>query len=251
MVRSRCSILGVALVAFVVGAVPPTAWAQADLLDKAKGLLGAPSESGGPSTLSTPEVANGLREALKVGTERVVGQLGRADGFNTDPNVHIPLPPGVKQVQWALKAVGMAGLTDDVELKLNRAAEAATPKAKALFVQAIGAMTLEDAQAIYKGPDDAATQYFRRKMSPALKEDMRPVINQSLTQVGAVQSYDRMMSQYKQLPMVPDAKAELTDYGLEKTLDGIFFYLAQEEKAIRDNPAARTTDLLKKVFGAG
>ena len=144
----------------------------------------------------------------------------------------------------------MSGLADEVELKLNRAAEAATPKAKEMFWQSISEMTLEDVQGIYEGPDDSATRYFRGKMSEPLKEEMRPVVDATMAEVGAVKAYDDMMGEYGKLPFMPDAKANLTEYGLDKTLDGIFFYLAEEEKAIRQNPAARTTDLLKKVFGS-
>jgi len=230
-----------------------TASAQSDLLDKAKGLLNSPNGSDNrgnvPAGLSSSEVSGGLKEALRVGCSRVVDQLGTDGGFLNDPAVHIPLPPGLEDVQPMLKMAGMSGLADEVELKLNRGAETATPKAKAIFLDAIERMTLEDAQAIYEGPDDAATRYFQSKMTPALQSEMRPVVDASLADVGAVQAYDEMMAEYKNLPFAPDAKAELSDWGLEKTLDGIFYYLAQEEKAIRTDPAARTTAVLQKVFG--
>ncbi|MGF1641467.1 MAG: DUF4197 domain-containing protein [Rhodospirillales bacterium] len=252
MVRSITAIAGVAL-ALVASQLPlQDAAAQGSYLDRAKGLLGTTGTSAGaPSSPSSDEIGDGLREALRVGTERVVGQLGTADGFNADPDVHIPLPRELQGVQAALGKVGMSGLADEVELKLNRAAEAATPKAKEMFRQSISAMTLEDVQGIYEGPDDSATRYFRGKMAEPLKAEMRPVVEQSLAEVGAVRAYDAMMGRYGTLPFMPDAKADLTEYGLDKTLDGIFFHLAREEKAIRQNPAARTTELLQKVFGGG
>jgi hypothetical protein len=144
----------------------------------------------------------------------------------------------------------MSGLADDLELRLNRAAEAAAPEAKELFWQAIGEMTLDDVQGIYDGPDDAATQYFQDKMTPQLAERMQPVVDSSLADVGAIQSYDTMMAQYKSVPFVPDAKADLTTYVVEQAMDGMFYYVAKEEAAIRNNPAARTTELLQKVFGS-
>jgi hypothetical protein len=147
-----------------------------------------------------------------------------------------------------LDKAGLGAYNDEVELRLNRAAEAAVPKAKALFVDAISQMRMEDARAILDGPDDAATAYFREKMSSGLVQEMSPVIDKSLESVGAVQAYDRMMVQYKQLPFVPDVKGDLTAHTAQKAVDGIFFYLAKEEKAIRENPAKRTTELLKKVF---
>ena len=246
-------LLRIARVAAVVLlATSATAQAQSSFFDKAKKALGGLGESapGATSALSTDEIAAGLREALRVGTGRVVEQVGTTDGFNADPDIHIPLPGALKDVQSVLQKVGMGDLADDLELKLNRGAEAAAPAAKELFIQAISEMTLEDVQAIYKGPDDSATQYFKGKMSPALAKRMAPIVDESLADVGAVKSLDAMMSQYKSIPFVPDVKSDLTSYVVEKAMDGIFLYVGREEAAIRTNPAARTTDLLKKVFGS-
>ena len=228
------------------------ALAQGSLFDKAKEAAGDYGISvPGAEALGSDEIAAGLREALKVGSERVVRQVGAPDGFNADPEIHIPLPGALEDVQTMLRKIGMAGLADDLELKLNRGAEAAAPEAKALFWQAISDMTLDDAKKIYNGPDDAATQYFKAKMSPPLAERMSPIVDSSLSEVGAVRAYDDMMAQYDAIPFVPDVKADLTGYVVQKALDGIFFYIAKEEAAIRNDPAARTTELLKKVFGAG
>lgn len=220
-----------------------------DLLKKGQEMLGG-SSGGSGGALSTGDIASGLKEALRVGSERVVSQVGRTDGYNADPAIHLPLPGSLKSVQSALAAAGMSGMLDDLELKLNRAAEAAAPKARALFVDAISQMTIDDARKIYNGPKDSATRYFQSKMTKPLAAEMAPVVDKSLSEVGAVQSYDRVMGQYKQIPFVPDAKANLTSYVVEKGMDGIFLYLGKEEAAIRDNPAKRSTDLLKKVFGA-
>ena len=198
--------------------------------------------------LSVDEIAAGLKEALRVGFENVVQKLSATDGFNTDKSIHIPLPDNLSMVKTALDKVGYSSLTDDLELKLNRAAEAATPQAKKLFLDAISAMTFEDVQVIYKGADDAATQYFKEKMSPGLARVMEPVIDTILSQVGAVQAYDTMMGEYKSLPFVPDVKSNLTGHVVDKGMAGIFYYMAQEEKAIRRDPVKRTTELLQKVF---
>ena len=198
--------------------------------------------------LTMDEVVAGLKQALEKGASAVVGQLSATNGFNTDKNVHIPLPENLSMVKSLLDNAGLGAYTDDVELKLNRAAEAAVPKTKALFLDAISQMKFEDAKAILNGADDAATSYFKEKMSPGLAAAMAPVIDQTLDQVGAVQAYDAMMGQYKTLPFVPDVKGDLSSYAVEKAMDGIFYYLAQEEKAIRENPAKRTTELLQKVF---
>ncbi|MBN2333760.1 MAG: DUF4197 domain-containing protein [Deltaproteobacteria bacterium] len=229
-----------------------TATAFGGWLDKGKELLNQAVTSTGtdkPAVLTTDEIGAGLKEALKVGTERVVAQLGQNDGFNTDPAIHIPLPDSLTKVQSALNKIGLSSMLDDLELRLNRAAETATPKAKTLFWQSIQEMTLDDVQGIYKGPDDAATRYFQGKMSAPLAEEMRPVVEESLAQVGAIQSYDNVMGKYSALPFVPDVKADLTTHVLDKGLAGIFHYVAKEEAAIRQNPVKRTTELLKRVFG--
>ena len=246
-------LLGVSLL------LPNGAMAQLDILkniEKGAGSLGGVGSSGGSggsaaaSLLSSDEIADGLREALRVGTERVVDQVGTTDGFNLDPDIHIPLPGPLQDAQRLLNTIGMSDMADDLELRLNRAAEAAAPEAQQLFVDAISEMSLEDAQRIYDGPDDAATRYFQEKMSPALAERMAPIVDEALAEVGAIQSFDAMMSQYQSLPLAPDVKADLTDYTVEQAMDGIFHYVAKEEAAIRQNPAARTTELLQKVFGA-
>ena len=234
------------LVSFIFGA----AEAGNNWLEKGTDLLKTYGESSEKSGLTVEEIGDGLKDALRVGSEKVVARLGRTDGFNTDSAVHIPLPKQLDNVKSVLDKVGMSGLLKDLELKLNRAAEVATPKAKKLFLQAITEMSFEDVKKIYKGPEDAATQYFRSKMSPSLAKEMEPVVSKSLSEVGAVRAYDSVMEEYRSVPFVPDVKADLTDHVVEKGMDGIFHYMAKEEAAIRQNPAKRTTDLLKRVFGA-
>lgn len=208
----------------------------------------APSRTGSP--LTAREIGAGLKEALRVGTERVVVQLGRTDGFNADPDIHIPLPDRLATARTTLDRFGMGGIFGDLELRLNRAAEAATPRAKALFWQAIGEMTLDDVRTIFHGPEDAATRYFQRKMSPGLAAAMRPVVDQTLNEVGAVRVYNQTVAQVRALPYAPEIKNDLTGYVVEQGMAGIFHYLAREEAAIRRDPAKRTTELLQRVFGA-
>lgn len=225
--------------------------AQSGWWEKGKKLLeGFSGGQGASAVISNDEIAAGLKEALRVGTDRVVGQLGAVNGFNTDQFVHIYLPDSLKTVQSTLGKVGMSGMMDDLELRMNRAAEAATPKAKKLFVDSIEAMTLEDVRRIYEGPDDAATRYFQTKMSEPLAMEIRPIVNDSLSEVGAIKAYDDAMGQYEAIPFVPDVKSDLTGHVVDKSMDGIFFYLAREEAAIRQDPMKRSTELLKKVFGA-
>ena len=205
---------------------------------------------GGLGPLTDGEIGRGLKEALRVGTERVVGQVGAADGYNADPLIHIPLPKNLRKVHEVLQKIGLDRMTADLELKLNRAAEKAAPEAKQVFWNAIAAMTLDDVRGIWKGEDDAATQYFRGKMTVPLSERFTPIVDNSMSQVGAIRSYDNMMAKYKSVPFVPDVKADLTAHVVGLGIGGIFHYVAKEEAAIRRDPAKRTTALLKRVFGA-
>ncbi len=237
--------------------IPIGAQAQLDLLKRGKDALQSiqgSGEGGGLSStsgvLTDQEIGSGLREALTVGVRTVVSQVGATDGYNADPRIHVPLPKSLETVQKMLGRIGMSDLVDDLELRLNRAAEQAAPEAREVFGQAIQEMTFDDVQMIYKGPDDAATRFLERTMSDPLVQRMRPIVDASLSEVGAVRAYDNALGQYKAIPFVPDAKADLTQHVLERALKGLFLYLAEEEAAIRQNPVKRTTDLLQKVFGA-
>jgi hypothetical protein len=211
-------------------------------------LSNLPTALNRPAALSTTDIAEGLKEALRVGSERVVTQVGRADGFNADPAIHIPLPPKLVDARKVLAKVGLNGVLDDLETRCNRAAEAAAPQAKALFWKSIRAMTLDDARTILNGPNDAATRYFQGKMTPELTIAMRPVIDDSLAQVGAVRTYQQAVAKVEAIPFAPNIKTDLTGYVVGKAMDGLFHYLAVEEAAIRQNPAKRTTELLRRVF---
>lgn len=256
----RFSFRSFALIIFSLALIHPlslqTASAQMDWLKSGKDLLDATTKapqtksSSQTNNLTSSEVSSGLKDALRVGTERVVGQLGQTDGFNADPAIHIPLPDNMLQVKKALDSMGMSSMLEDLELKLNRAAEEATPPAKKIFWDSIEKMTLDDVMGIYNGPDDAATRYFQAKMSAPLAEAMKPIVEKAINQVGAVQAYDAVMSEYSTLPFVPNVKADLNDHVVTEGMNGIFHYIAAEEAAIRQNPVERTTDILKKVFGA-
>ncbi|MCS3903750.1 hypothetical protein J2T55_001781 [Methylohalomonas lacus] len=229
---------------------PMIAQADGNWWDKGKQMLEGFGSDDAATTgaLSNADIAAGLREALRVGSDNVVSQLGQTNGYYEDPKAHIPLPDNLKQVRDALARVGLAEQIDDLELRMNRAAEAAAPKARTMFVDAIRNMTLDDARAIYNGPEDAATRYFQEQMSTPLEREFTPMINNSLAEVGAIQTYDQVMNDYQQLPFVPDIKANLSQHVVDHAIGAIFDYLAVEEAAIRANPAKRTTELLQKVF---
>ncbi|MEM6833911.1 MAG: DUF4197 domain-containing protein [Pseudomonadota bacterium] len=200
------------------------------------------------SALSNDDVVSGLKEALRVGAGNVVDQLGTADGFWKDEAIRIALPGPLQKVDTTLNKFGMGALSETVKERMNRAAEAAVPEARDLFMDAVSDMSIADATGILKGENDAATQYFREKMEPGLRERMSPIIVSSIDDVGAITAAEDAV---KKLPfggMVPDLEGEVTNHVLDGTIDGIFYYLAKEEAAIRENPAKRTTDILKKVF---
>ena len=245
VLRPRIYLLFVLLLtcSFASTSVSAASW-----FDRLKDAVGSKDDRS--EALTTGDIGEGLKEALRVGTETVVANLGATDGFNLDPEVHIPLPRDLARAKDMLERVGMDSMLTDLELRLNRAAEAATPKAKRLFVESIQDMTLDDVTAIYDGPEDSATQFFRSKMSAPLAEEMKPVVADGLAEAGAVQVYDAVMERYEAIPFAPEIDADLNQYVVERSIDGIFHYLAIEEAAIRQNPAKRTTDLLKKVFGA-
>ncbi len=217
--------------------------------DKGKEFLNSLDSKQKTTDPSLGEINKAFKEALQIGSNNVVSQLGAVNGFNADPAIHIPLPKKLKSVKKVLSKIGVRKEVVDLELKLNRAAEAATPKAKKLFIQSITDMAFDDVKTIYNGPEDSATRYFKKKMSPSLEKEMHSIVETSLSEVGAIKAYDKVMGKYKKLPFVPNVKADLTKHVIQKGISGIFYYLAKEEAAIRKDPVKQTTDLLKKVFG--
>lgn len=209
-------------------------------------------QSGGATleNLSAADISGGLRQALIVGSENVVRQLGQSGGFSADEAIHIPLPQQVQAAKSWLDSVGMGGSLAQLEEKLNQAAEESMPAARELFVQAITEMSIEDARAILAGSDSAATEYLQDKMAEPLSEAMKPVVERKLNEVGAVQQFNAILARYKTIPLVPDLQADITEHTISKGLEGVFYYLAKEEAAIRQDPVKRSTDLLKKVFSA-
>lgn len=211
----------------------------------------AQQSGAGSSALSIGEISAGLKEALRVGADNVTSQLGVTDGFNADPQIRIPLPDSVKKIRNVAAKIGLQGSFDDLETRLNRAAETATPKAKKIFWDAIAKMTLQDAKGILNGPDDSATRYLQDKMTAPLAKEMLPIVNQAMSQVGVVQTYNNALAQLGPLaPALPDYKTELTNHVIQLGMDGIFHYIAQEEAAIRQDPAKRVSAILRRVFGS-
>ena len=205
---------------------------------------------GGTQPLTTAEVADGLKEALIKGISNGSDLASQVDGYFKNPQIKIPFPPDVKKVEDKLRQIGLGDQVDKFVMTLNRGAEDAAKEAKPIFITAIRSMTIQDAWGILKGEENAATEYLKRTTSAQLKEKFKPVIQNSLNKVNATRYYSDIVTRYNQLPLVQKVNPELDDYATDKAIEGLFLLIANEEKNIRANPVARTTELLRKVFAA-
>lgn len=207
-----------------------------------------PGNNNDSSQLSQKEMNNGLKEALKTGTKRAVDTLNREDGYFRDQAVKILFPPDAKEVADKLRDIGAGSLVDRLVKKLNRAAEDAAGKANPIFLDAIKDISFQDARNILEGSDSAATQYFRNNTEDELFNTFKPDIENSLQTVGAQAAWDDVTTRYNQIPLVDPVETDLAKYTTEEALDGLFHKLQKEEKLIREDPIARTKDILEKVF---
>lgn len=198
--------------------------------------------------LSAATIADGLKEALETGTQRSAQKLSAVDGFFKDAAIKILMPEEAKKVEQKLRTLGMGAQVDNAILSMNRAAEDASKSAAPIFVNAIKQMTIQDAAGILQGGDFAATNYLESKTTPQLTESFRPVIEQSLAKVDATKYWNTIFSTYNKFSASP-VNTDLAAYVTEKALTGIFYQVSLEEQKIRKDPAAQTTELLKKVFG--
>lgn len=216
-----------------------------NLLDKAKNAL-----SGKQSTLSNEDIVAGLKEALVVGSQKGATTLSQADGFFAHAALKILLPPEAQKVENTLRKAGLGKQVDDAILSMNRAAEDACKSAAPIFGNAIKQMSFQDALGILKGGDTAATGYLRGKTSTELTHAFRPVIEQSLEKVNATKYWNTLISSYNKINFLgKKINPDLSAYVTEKALGGIFYQVALEEKSIRKDPLARTSEILQKVFG--
>ncbi|WP_420387338.1 DUF4197 domain-containing protein [Roseivirga sp.] len=215
---------------------------QAQIFKKAKELIG------GDAAFTKEEAANALKQALEQGTVKGVGVVSQVDGYFKNPEIKIPFPPEAQNVEEKLRAFGLGNQVDEAILSLNRAAEDAASEAKDIFVAAIKALTIQDAINIVKGEQDAATRFLERETTSQLTAKFSPIIDASLKKVNATKYWSDVMERYNKIPLVKKVETDLTAYVTEKAIDGLFVMIAQEELNIRENPGARTTELLKKVF---
>ena len=201
-----------------------------------------------PPALSESDVAAGLKEALVKGTGTGTATASKLDGYFKNPRLKIPFPPEITKVETKLRQLGMNGLVDDFILSLNRGAEKAATEAKPIFVDAITSMTVKDAWGILRGEDDAATNYLRRTTSNSLEAAFKPVIKTSLDAVDATKYFTKIVNTYNKIPLIEKVNPNLEDYATDKAMFGLFLLIEDEERKIRKDPIARTTELLKKVF---
>ncbi len=198
--------------------------------------------------LDNATIASGLREALDTGIEKQVSKLAQKNGFNDNTTVKILLPPELQKVDKTLRGIGLGSLADEGLKVLNRAAENAVGEATPIFVDAVKGITFADARTILLGADNSATTYLKSRTNDQLYTKFEPVIQQSFQKVGADKIWSNLISRYNQLPLTTDVNTDLTDYVTKEALKGVYTMIAVEEKDIRNSVAARSTDLLRRVF---
>jgi hypothetical protein len=215
-------------------------------LDDVMKGLGSATKPGSTDEATT---VSGLKEALSIGTENAVKNVSQLDGYFGNKMIKILMPEKIQKVADVLKMAGYQQQVDDFILSMNRAAEKAAPQATSYFVDAIKSMTFEDATKILHGGDTSATEFFKGKTQDKLYAAFKPIVSSSMNEVGVTHSYKEMMGQYEALPFMSKESLDLDHYVTNKSLDGLFYMIGQEEKKIRTDPSARVTDLLKSVFG--
>jgi len=218
------------------------AHAQLDQIQKRLGLGGA------ASGLSDSKIASGLKEALQVGADNSVKLTGKTDGYFKNEAIKILMPSNLRPLEKGLRAIGYGPKIDDFVLSMNRSAEAAVPAARKIFGDAILAMSFDDARKILSGGDTAATDYFKSKTTDQLTAAFQPVVEKTMNENGVTRQYKALTDQYQSIPFAKSQSLDINKYVVTKALDGLFYELADQERQIRTNPAARTTSLLKEVF---
>ena len=231
------------LLVMLAGLPPSPGHAQlGDIFKSFKKALGV----GG---LTQEDIIDGLKEALRIGTGNAVQKVSQVGGYYNNPNIRIPLPESVQKVEKVLRFAGLGSQVDAFEKSMNRAAERAAPEAKRLFWDAIKTMSFSDAKQILNGRENEATLYFKDKTWNRLQGLAKPVVHDAMGDVGVTRAYQDLDAKARTVPFAGSLSFDLDQYVTDRALDGLFFMLAEEERKIREDPAARTTELLKKVFG--
>jgi len=218
--------------------------AEAQFLKDAKKLLNS-----GSKDFTEKDAADAIKEALENGTNQSVKLVSVADGYWGNPEIKIPFPPEAKEMESKLRAIGMGKKVDEFNVSMNRAAEKAGSEAKPIFIATVKGMTVKDAINIVKGENNAATMYLKNTTSPELNQKFQPIIKSALDNVSATKYWSDLITAYNKIPLVKKMNPDLTSYVTGKAIDGLFIMIAKEEVKIRKDPMARTSELLKKVFG--
>lgn len=229
---------------FLLFAILSFQFTDAQFLKDAKKFLNSKNKG-----LTEKDAADGIKEALVNGTGQSVKVVSIQDGYWGNPEIKIPFPAEAQEMESKLRAIGMGKKVDEFNVSMNRAAEKAATEAKPIFVAAIKGMTVKDAINIVKGADNAATMYLKNATTPELIEKFQPVIKTSLDNVNATKYWTDLITMYNKIPLVKKMNPNLSDYVTRKAIDGLFIMIAKEELKIRKDPMARTTELLRKVFG--
>jgi Protein of unknown function (DUF4197) len=204
----------------------------------------------GLDSLTNTEAAGGLKQALADGSAAAVAQLGAENGFLLNPKVKIPLPPALQKIEAALRYTGMRKQADELVVMMNRAAEAAMPEAKALLIDSVKKMSVQDAKGILTGGDTAATDYFRRTTQAQLTDRFQPIIKKTTDRIGLAEQYNNLAGQASQLGLIREQQSTIDGYVTQKALDGLYLMIAEQEKAFRQNPLSAGSDIVKRVFGS-
>lgn len=202
------------------------------------------------ASISNTEASSGLKQSLHDGAAAAISKLGAQNGFFGNPQVRIPLPPALKRAESALRLAGMKKQADDLVLSMNRAAEMAVPEAKQLIADSVSKMTLQDAKGILTGGPTSVTDYFKRTTSAQLTQRFLPIVKATTDKVGLAQQYNSLAGQGAQLGLIKKDDAKIENYVTNKALDGLYFMIGEQEKALRANPLGASSDIVKKVFGA-
>jgi hypothetical protein len=243
MKLARLAVVGMVIVMFVIHI--PSVYAEDTSSNFFRSIFGS---SGGK--LSDSKIIRGLKEALEIGTGNAVDLVSKLDGYYKNPKIKIPLPKAVQKVETVMVAMGYGPQVEEFSRTMNRAAERAAPEAKDLFWDAIKQITFEDARTILKGRDNEATLYFEGKTRGRLHELFMPIIHAAMEEVGVTRSYQELYASLSKIPFADRLNLDLDKYVTEKALDGLFYMVSEEERKIREDPAARVTKLLRDVFGS-
>ena len=200
--------------------------------------------------LTREEVVAGLKDSLARGISRGAALAATKNGYYGDSRLRIPFPPEIEKVEQTLREAGLGNEVDRFVKQLNRGAEKAAARAKPIFIKAITSMTISDAFGILNGPPDAATQYLKRTTGDDLRAEFRPIVRDKLEETSATRYYGDIVNTYNKLPFVSKVDPDLETYATDRAIDGLFLLIADEEANIRENPRARTTELLRRVFGS-